>query len=299
MSFLWINNCCNQQQMFFILTFSCYVLAVRMLWLSWILRPFKLWTTFMHEFSHACAAWATGSKVTGIEVNSNEGGLTHWQTTPERMKWAQHIVLPAGYLGSTLWGFLIIISCANPFWARIMGAALVAALMICLGYATFGQTKEERLPLVGLCVGFGSTLAILTLISFTNSAHAFNVWDILFYSVLLFVGVLNALYSTLDVYDDTVRRTDERSDAYRYAQLWPCCFPKCVGCIWFLLALFTCIAAIVVYLSIEADNNESFSLLVYAPGPTVVLFASGARIFDCCSKRGYSSVPPVPRSGTA
>ena len=34
---------------------------------------------FIHaEFSHALACWMTGGKVTGIEVKSNEGGVTKY-----------------------------------------------------------------------------------------------------------------------------------------------------------------------------------------------------------------------------
>ena len=69
-------SCCNDEQSFFLVTFLLYIISVRILWFSKIMKPFKLWTTFMHEFSHALAAWATCNTVTGIEVNENEGGVT-------------------------------------------------------------------------------------------------------------------------------------------------------------------------------------------------------------------------------
>ena len=97
-------HCCNAEQNFFILTFTCYIVAVFLLWHSALLKPFKLWTVFMHEFSHALAAWATCNKVKGIEVNSMEGGLTHWEGDAKRTRCSQHVVLPAGYLGSCATG---------------------------------------------------------------------------------------------------------------------------------------------------------------------------------------------------
>ena len=115
-------SCCNDEQSFFLITFVCYVCAVRLLWFSALLKPFRLWTTFMHEFSHACAAWLTCNKVTGIEVNDNEGGLTHWSGKAERMRCSQHFVLPAGYLGSTLWGVFILLSWAASASAAGLGA---------------------------------------------------------------------------------------------------------------------------------------------------------------------------------
>lgn len=69
----------NLQQSYFLVTLLCYAAAVLLLWRSLLLKPFKLWTVFMHEFSHALAAWATCNTVTGIEVNADEGGLTHWK----------------------------------------------------------------------------------------------------------------------------------------------------------------------------------------------------------------------------
>ena len=61
-------ECCNLQQTFFIVTLSCYLAAVAVLWHSALLKPFKLFTVFLHEFSHAIAVWLTCNRVTGIEV---------------------------------------------------------------------------------------------------------------------------------------------------------------------------------------------------------------------------------------
>ena len=42
------------------------------------MKPLKLIAVFVHEFGHATACWMTGGKVTGIEVQSNEGGVTKY-----------------------------------------------------------------------------------------------------------------------------------------------------------------------------------------------------------------------------
>lgn len=36
-------TCCNNDQTFFLVTFSCYVVAVILEWRSPLLYPFKLW----------------------------------------------------------------------------------------------------------------------------------------------------------------------------------------------------------------------------------------------------------------
>ena len=102
--------CCNEQQTFFLVTLSCYLAGLALLWRSILLKPFKLWTVFLHEFSHACAVWLTCNEVTGIEVNAQEGGLTHWKARSDRMGCSRQVVLPAGYLGSALWSCAILLS---------------------------------------------------------------------------------------------------------------------------------------------------------------------------------------------
>lgn len=186
------------EQTYFIVTVSCYVVAALLLWHSTLLKPFKLWTVFQHEFSHAIAAWLCCHSVTGIEVNANEGGLTHWKGT--NVECAKHAVLPAGYLGSCLWGALTFISVMHGTWARVMGLVLTAALLVCLGYAVCGQTSEteHRFTLIGICIGFGGVLGTLSVVCFTE------IWsgcDLVLEALLLWVGTLNMLYATLDIYD--------------------------------------------------------------------------------------------------
>lgn len=86
-----------------------------------------------------------------------------------------------------------------------------------------------------MSLSFGLTLGLLTFLSIWDSAAA---WDLGLDAALLWVGTLNALYGTVDIYDDTIERTDARSDAYRCAALYPGMLtPKCVGGSWFVIAL--------------------------------------------------------------
>jgi hypothetical protein len=56
------------------------------------MKPMKLIAVFVHEFSHAIACWMTGGKVTGMEVKSNEGGVTKYVGG---WRW---FIIPAGEL---------------------------------------------------------------------------------------------------------------------------------------------------------------------------------------------------------
>lgn len=246
------------------------------------MKPFKLWTTFMHEFSHACAAWLSCHEVTGIEVHADEGGLTHWKG--RNVECAKHIVLPAGYLGSTIWGSLTLLSCSDGLWMRVMGCALCAALAVCLSYACCGQTKDpsDKWPLVGICIGFGIVLGTLTVFSFLgiwSGAGAFLE------ALLLWVGTLNLLYATIDVYDDTVRRSDERSDAYQYSKIWPCCFPQCVGFTWFVIALAIFGSSIFAVIWIAREKDDEITWDNFLPGPLVLLTATSVQwLIPCISQ---------------
>jgi len=276
--------CCNDEQAFFLVTFICYLLAVRILWFAGLIKPFKLWTTFMHEFSHALGAWITCNTVSGIEVNSNEGGLTHWSGPAEHNRCSQHVVLPAGYLGSTAWGVAILLSCVRREYQQIMGFVLVAALGICLLYALFGKTNEERMPLIMVSIGFGIWIGILTLLSIFDPGEG---WDLGLLASLLWVGTLNALYGTLDIYDDTVKRTDARSDAARCAQLHPSVLsPKCVGGTWFIIALVAFVFSVYWYLELEEKSYDSLSWWVYLPGPAALGVAVLHRTYVIYSQSG-------------
>ena len=55
--------------------------------------------------------------------------------------------------------------------------------------------------------------------------------------VTLFYGVFLGWYGIRDIWDDTISRTVEGSDADACYKMWPCCLPRCVGIQFALLAL--------------------------------------------------------------
>ena len=73
----------------------------------------------------------------------------------------------------------------------MMGIALVAALGICFLYALFGKTDQERTPLLAISVGFGTVIGFITVMGYIKGTRG---WDVTLFSVLLFVGTLNAVY---------------------------------------------------------------------------------------------------------
>lgn len=82
-----------------------YILLILVLWnipyLKSLLYPFKLLTVGLHEFSHAFVGLLTCAKIESIQLDPDEGGAT-------RMRGGISLItLPAGYLGSSLIGAIL------------------------------------------------------------------------------------------------------------------------------------------------------------------------------------------------
>ena len=260
-------------QVYFLVTLACYLPTVILLWRSWVMKPFKQWAACLHEFSHALGAWATCNSVTSIEVHGDEGGLTRWKGN--NVECGRHVVLPAGYMGSCFWGCLIVFSCCDPIFMQVVALLLCVALLICLLYAFIGQTEEapDRLPLIILSLSFTIVIGGVATVCF------FLPWHPLLEALMLWLGALNIVYATLDIYDDTVARTDERSDAYQYAKLWgPCCFAKCVGAIWLTASVFVLLTVTGWTWTWLARSEGEVNWHALLPGPIVLSLAVLLRI---------------------
>lgn len=81
---------------------------------------------FVHEMSHASAAWLTCGKVKGIEVYANEAGVAKYQNG------CQAIVIPAGYVGGAFWGGAFVALSGHRIGATVAACIVSAALLIAL-----------------------------------------------------------------------------------------------------------------------------------------------------------------------
>ncbi|TVU47518.1 hypothetical protein EJB05_07122, partial [Eragrostis curvula] len=187
------------------------------LWRTFLLTPFKLITVFLHETSHALACKLTCgdvnlfalSHVEGMQVHANEGGSTQ---TRGGIYW---IILPAGYLGSSFWGMVFILASTNLLTTRIAAGCFLLALVVVLFVA-------KNWFLRWLCIGFIVFIAVAWVIQELTSFHCLKY-------VILFIGVMNSLFSVYDIYDDLISRRVNSSDAEKFAEICPC---PCNGCAW-------------------------------------------------------------------
>jgi len=85
--------------------------------------PFRIFVTFIHEGGHALAALLTGNSVASLSVAMNTSGETY---TTEGGLFSQVFISSAGYLGSMIFGALLLVLIRKAVAARIvlLGSAI-------------------------------------------------------------------------------------------------------------------------------------------------------------------------------
>ncbi|CCI43919.1 unnamed protein product [Albugo candida] len=180
--------------------------------------------------------------VVGMEVHPNEGGSTR------TVGGCQLVILPAGYIGSAIWGMGLMIASASVLGSQIASGILLFFLFICIIIA---QNKYLRLLNLGFIVFLGIFLAI---------SFQFNV-EILQY-ITLFIGVMSCLFSIYDIWDDLISRRVNASDATIFAEITHTS-SRCWGVIWGLIAICALTGAVYFHLLVlqhtSASTDSDFS----------------------------------------
>lgn len=196
--------------------------AIWLLWPTPVVYPIKIFVVMLHELSHAIAALVTGGRVERITLSPYQGGATYTRGG------SAFAVLSAGYLGSLLWG-LLLIRMARGSKKRVRGAT------IGLGILLLGVTLAVVRGWFGFPFGllFG---ALLILAGRLLSTHVQSL-------VLLVLGITSALYALLDIRSDVLQRSELPSDAFMLHQLTG--IPTVVwGVLWIGLGAVACFFAL-------------------------------------------------------
>ena len=166
-------------------------------WQSPVLKPLKLFVVFLHETSHAIATILTGGHLSAISIEWDESGATY----AANGRGIFFIIATAGYIGSILWGYMMLRASLTGRWIRTV-SLLVGLTVIFFGFFPDGtpiKTSDKYLKYF-ISGGWGLTLTV--------SAFLFPRFN----HLLLFVlGGLTALYSLYDLNDfvhGDVMRTD-------------------------------------------------------------------------------------------
>ena len=189
-------------------------IVISLLWGTVVLYPLKIFVVFMHEVSHGLAAYLTGGSIVEIEINPQQGG--HALTKGGNPFW----ILTAGYLGSLIWGGIILLMAARTHFDKTI-SVLIGIGMVGI---TIGFGSDKFTYLFG--VGFGIALIAIGLFL----PEAANDW------ILRIIGTTSCLYAILDIKSDVLDRSHLRSDARMLAELTnlPTLF---WGVVWIIVAV--------------------------------------------------------------
>jgi hypothetical protein len=196
---------------------ACFI-ALWVLWPTLVVYPLKIFVVLLHEISHGLAAVATGGTIERITLTPDQGGVT----------WARggnaFIILSAGYLGSLLWGLLLLAAAR----ARV---ARLRIILFALGFFVAGISLLFVRGWFGLPFGVGFGVLLLL------AAH--RLAPDLQRGLLTVLGLTSALYALLDIRSDILQRPHIESDAHMLMELtgvhtlvW--------GVIWIALGLAAC-----------------------------------------------------------
>jgi hypothetical protein len=238
-------SCCNDSQSLFILLYIAFAAVAFVLGHSLLLKPMRLITVFLHEMSHAVACWLTCGNVLQLEVYDNEGGVTRY------IGGCRCLIIPAGYVGASFFAMIFVILSGGRRTATVAAAIFTFSLLLALCYS-------PNKVMVRLCLGY----AVLTL------SFIFIEW--FYYTpilqfVTLWYGVFVGMFAISDIWEGTIVRTLEGSDAYACShEVWPCCAPRVVGVQWVLVAIFFQIFGIwmaLVQMSEECEDSAWFECI--------------------------------------
>jgi hypothetical protein len=170
-------------------------------WLLWdtpVILPLKILVVFFHELSHGIMAMLTGGEIVRIEVVAQEGGLCVTRGGN------RFLTLSAGYVGSLIWGGLLLVLASRSRLDRTVSATVGMLLML----ATLIWVR----PLVsfGFLFGLSAGGALLAIGYFLS--HAVNDF------LLKVIGLTSCLYALLDIKSDIIDRPYLKSDAAMLAE---------------------------------------------------------------------------------
>jgi Peptidase M50B-like len=99
-------------------------------WADFILYPFRLFTTWVHECGHALMTVLVGGRVASIIIEPDASGLTHSLVPVGRI--AGGLVASSGYLGAAVVGCLLMAATRVEKWAHVILMGLGAFMLLTL-----------------------------------------------------------------------------------------------------------------------------------------------------------------------
>lgn len=130
-----------------------YVVANWIPFGSTALYPLTLFTTWVHEMGHGLTALVMGGSFESLEIYRNAGGLAHCHAAHG---WREAMVGAGGLLAPPLLGAGIIAFVHGPRRARILLAALAAALIVSVIIYVRSAAGVIAMPIVAVALGWSA-----------------------------------------------------------------------------------------------------------------------------------------------
>jgi len=192
---------------------------------SYVLYPFSLFVTLVHESWHALAALASGGTVRSLEISSNLFGVTRigggWQL----------LIAPAGYLGSTVVGVVLLVTRMHTArWVIAALASFPLAVLLLFHPATL----------------FTTIWVVLFAVTLVGAAWRLPARAVGFLQIFLGAACsLNAFRDLMTLFFISTSRSGIHTDAAAMSDVIP--LPATVwAVIWTLLSLMMLVGALTV-----------------------------------------------------
>lgn len=198
--------------------FAGFFAVLWLLWDTWVVLPLKLFVVLLHETSHGLAAIATGGTIDRIVITVNQGGACYCGGGDA------FLTLSAGYLGSLLWGAVLVLLAS-----RLGRRASWITAIVGIAVALVGLFYIRNV--FGLLFGIGTGAALVAVARYASTAVNARV--------LWMLGLTSCLYAVLDIKSDVLDRPEMQSDARMLAEMTG--VPtEAWGILWILAALGVC-----------------------------------------------------------
>jgi len=209
----------SKRQWALALGFAAYFVALWYLWYTPVVYPLKIFVVLLHELSHALALWMTGGAVESITLDPRQGGVTYGRGG------IAFLTLSAGYLGSLLFGALLVLAAQG---RKIRSGLLLGSVGVAVLLLTAFVIRN------GFGIAFGVLMGLALL---AGARYLPTIWSGRLVTAL---GLTSVGYAILDIKSDIIDRPGLQSDAAMLAEMTG--VPTLIwGFLWIAVAIVTAI----------------------------------------------------------
>jgi len=112
----------------FVLVTLCILVLMNLPFFRWIVYPFTLFSTYIHEVCHGMAAVVMGGKISKLLIFADTSGLAYTQLSNSN-RYKRAFVSSAGYQGTAVIGFLLLLVRRTKLGPRL-GSTILACWMV-------------------------------------------------------------------------------------------------------------------------------------------------------------------------